>query len=121
MQETLREKINKWGVFWGIVYGLVSLGFYFTPWMIFLLGLASLSTVVALQKILFIDYRWHFIIFGLLLVFATVIVYLKKQGVQKITMADINQHRLFVGTLTITFALTYFALFWLVTFLFPPR
>lgn len=121
MAETFREKISKWGIVWGIIYGLVSLGFYFTPWMLFVLGLASFSTALALQDILFFEYRWHFVIFGLLLAFITVLIYLRKQGVKKITMADITQHRLFVGTFVFAFALTYFVIFWLVTFLFPPK
>ena len=87
MLEALREKINKWGVSWGIVYGLVSLGFYFTPWMLFILGLASFSTAIAFQNILFHEYRWQFVILGLLLAFTTVFIYFKKQGVRKITIA----------------------------------
>jgi len=120
MAETLREKINKWGFLWGMVYGLVSLGFYFTPWMLFVLGLASFSTALAFQDLLFAEYRWRFVILGLLFAFITILIYLKRQGVTKVSMADITQHRLFVGTLVLTFAMTYLVIFWLVTFLFPP-
>lgn len=112
-----REAINKWGVAWGFIYGLVALGFYFTAPMIALLGLASLSTVVALQKILFTGFRWHFALLGLLLTFETVLLYLRKQGVKKLMMADITPHRAYIGTLIITFVATYVTLFFLVALL----
>lgn len=121
--ESLKNKISKWGFFWGIVYGLVALGFYFTPFMLLILGLASFSTAVALQSILFYEYRWHFLILilGMLLVFTTVLIYLRSQGVRKLTIADITRNHLFIGTLATTFIVVYLILFWLVTFIFPPN
>lgn len=114
--DTLREKIKKWGIAWGFIYGLVALGFYFTPLMIVLLGLASLSTAVALQSILFQGFRWHFALLGALLTFETVLLYLWKQGVQKLTIADITPHRAYIGTLVLSFILAYLVLFWIVAF-----
>ena len=84
MLDIFRKKINEWGMVWGIVYGLVALGFYFTPLMIALMGLASISTVAALQTILFRHFRFHFAFLGFLLVFVTVLLYLRKQGVKNI-------------------------------------
>lgn len=110
----LREAINKWGVFWGIIYGLVALGFYFTAPMIALLGLASLSTAAALQTILLKGFRWHFALFGTLLTFETILLYLRKQGVKRLTIADITPHRAYIGTLIVTFVATYVVLFFLV-------
>ena len=109
-----REAINKWGVAWGFIYGLVALGFYFTAPMIALLGLASLSTAAALQTILLAGFRWHFALLGTLLIFETILLYLRKQGVKKLMMADITPHRAYIGTLIITFVATYVTLFLLV-------
>jgi hypothetical protein len=116
-----KDKINKWGVFWGIIYGLVALGFYSTPVMLFILGLASSATAIALQNILFYEYRWHFIILGLLLAFITILIYMRAKGFKKLTIADITQSHFFIGTLTIVFIFLYLILFWLVTFFFPPK
>lgn len=121
MFQKIAIHINKWGVFWGIVYGLVALGFYFTPIAILFLGLASASTVLALQNILFIEFRWHFAILGLLLVFVTALLYLKKKGVSRLSVADISLHSMYVGTLIIAFAATYALLFWLVALLLRTK
>lgn len=112
--DTLREKIRKWGIFWGFIYGLVALGFYFTPLMIAFLGLASLSTAVALQTILLQEYRWHFALLGTLLTFETILLYLRAKGVRHLTMADISPHRVYIGSLIIAFVTTYLVLFFLV-------
>jgi len=109
-----REAINKWGVVWGFIYGLVALGFYFTPLMVAFLGLASLSTAVALQSVLLQGFRWHFALLGALLTFETTLLYLRKQGVQKLTIADVTPHRAYIGSLIVAFVTTYIILFFLV-------
>ena len=116
MLRSIIVHINKWGVVFGFVYALVALGFYFTGPMILLLGLASLSTAVALQRVLFEGFQGHFAILGVLLVFETNILYLKRMGVANLTISSINYHRAFVGALVIMFAVTYLALFLLVSF-----
>ncbi len=114
MINELRDKINKWGIFWGIIYGLVALGFYFTPFMVILLGLASISTAAALQPILFQGFRWHFALLGALLTFETILFYLKRRGVTRLNIADITRNRVYIGTLIISFVATYVILFFLV-------
>ncbi|MBI4119795.1 MAG: hypothetical protein HY456_03050 [Parcubacteria group bacterium] len=112
--ENLREKIDKWGVFWGVIYGLVALGFYFTPFMVILLGLASVSTAAALQAVLFKGFRWHFALLGALLTFETILLYLRRSGVNKLTISEITLHRAYIGTLIMAFVATYVILFLLV-------
>jgi len=111
------EKISRWGIFWGAVYGLVGLGFYFSPLMLVLLGMGSLATAVALQEILFEGYKWHFAIIGLVLVFITSMLYLRSHGVRKLTLVDVKIHRVFIGTMTVAFFATYIVLFVMAMFL----
>jgi len=49
LNEKIEEKrVPRTSIILGIIYGLVSAGFYVTPFMFFLLGLASLSAMIAI-------------------------------------------------------------------------
>jgi len=121
MFKDVSAHINKWGLVWGFVYALVALGFYFTGPMILLLGLASASTAIALQGILLQQFRWHFALLGVLMVFVTILLYMRRHGAQKLTMGDINVHKAYIGSLIVTFAITYSALFLVVAMLLRTR
>lgn len=116
MVQEIRNQLDGWGAFWGVAYALVGLGFYFSPLMLLMLGAASASTFAALQNLLFIRFRWHFMLLGLLLAFITVLFYLHNQGVSKLSVADIKPHRLFIGSLTLAFSLTYLIFFFTAIF-----
>jgi len=85
------------------------------------LGLASASTAIALQGILLQQFRWHFALLGVLMVFVTILLYMRRHGAQKLTMGDINVHKAYIGSLIVTFAITYSALFLVVAMLLRTR
>jgi hypothetical protein len=93
INSTVKNKATKTSVILGIVYGLVAAGFYVTPYMFFLLGLASLSTVASMQDILTKNFGWLFLLLGGLLTLTTIMVYLEIQHVKKLTLAEIKPHR----------------------------
>jgi len=101
------EKNYRASIILGIIYGLVAAGFYITPLMFFLLGLASLSTAVAMQGILIENFGWAFLCLGLLLTLTTVMIYLRRKNVEKLTVAEIKPYRAFIGGITTALLLTY--------------
>lgn len=107
---------DKKAIFLGIIYSLVALGFYFTPFMIFILGLASFSTIAALQTVLFQSFRWHFLLLGVLFVFLTSLFYLRHKELKTLVIADIKSHWAYLGVLIISFISSYLVLFWLAIF-----
>ncbi len=102
-----QKKVSKASIILGIIYGLVAAGFYITPWMFILLGLASLSTAVAMQDILIKNFGWLFICLGLLLTLTTIMIYLRRKNVEKLTLAEIKPYRAFIGGITTTLLITY--------------
>jgi len=104
---TIKRKVSKASIILGLIYGLVAAGFYITPWMFFLLGLASLSTVVALQGILMKNFGWLFVCLGLLLTLVTIMIYLQRKNVKKLTLAEIKPYRAFIGGITIALLISY--------------
>ncbi len=99
--------VHKTSIILGILYGLVAAGFYVTPLMFFLLGLASISSMAAIQIVLIKDFGWLFLLMGILLTFTTILIYLQRQHIQKLTLAEIKPYRAFIGTLTLTLMITY--------------
>ncbi|PIU98327.1 hypothetical protein COS61_01970 [Candidatus Wolfebacteria bacterium CG03_land_8_20_14_0_80_40_12] len=95
------------GIIFGVVYGLVAAGFYITPLAFFLLGLASLSTAIILQNILVKNFGWLFLCLGALLAMVTVIIYLRRKNVEKLTLTEIKPYRAFIGGLTFALLITY--------------
>ncbi len=95
------------GIVLGILFGLVSAGFYVTPAMFLALGIASASTVVALQGVLLKDFGIYFIVLGALLAGTTILIYLRKHHVAKLTMSDIKPYRAFIGGMVSALILTY--------------
>lgn len=91
----------------GIIYGLVAAGFYVTPAIFVLLGMASLSTAVAMQGILIENFGWAFLLLGLLLALTTVMIYLRRKNVEKLTIAEIKPYRAFIEGITIALLITY--------------
>jgi len=104
---TIKRKVSKASIILGIIYGLVAAGFYITPWMFILLGLASLSTAVAMQDILIKNFGWLFVCLGLLLTLVTIMIYLRRKNVEKLTLAEIKPYRAFIGGITIALLITY--------------
>lgn len=102
-----RRKISKVSIILGIIYGLVATGFYITPLMFFLLGLASLSTAIALQGVLIENFGWLFLCLGILLTLTTIMIYLRRKNVEKLTMAEIRPYRAFIGGIIIALFVTY--------------
>ncbi len=102
-----QKKVSKASIILGIIYGLVAAGFYITPWMFILLGLASLSTAVAMQDILIKNFGWLFICLGLLLTLTTIMISLRRKNVEKLTLAEIKPYRAFIGGITTTLLITY--------------
>lgn len=102
-----QKRVSKASIILGIIYGLVAAGFYVTPWMFFLLGLASLSTAVALQGILMKNFGWLFVCLSLLLTLITVMIYLQRKNVKKLTLAEIKPYRAFIGGITTALLITY--------------
>jgi hypothetical protein len=100
-------KISKTSIVLGIIYGLVAAGFYTTPLMFFLLGLASLSTAVSIQSVLVKNFGWFFVLLGILLAFTTVMIYLRQRKVEKLTLLEIRPYRAFIGGIFITLFVTY--------------
>lgn len=105
--EIIDGKSIKTGVIFGIIYGLVAAGFYVTPMMFFLMGLASLSTAIALQRILIENVGWVFVCLGLLLSLTTVMIYLWRKNVRKLTLAEIRPYRVFIGGISVALFATY--------------
>lgn len=99
--------VNKTSVVLGIIYGLIAAGFYITPLMFFLLGLASISSVAAIQGILIKNSGWMFLLLGLLLTMTTILIYLKRKNVKKLTISEIKPYRVFIGSLTLALIITY--------------
>lgn len=99
--------INTTSIVLGMVYGLVAAGFYTTPLMFFLLGLASLSTATALQSVLIKNFGWLFFFMGLLLAMTTVMIYLRRKNVVKLTLAEIKPYRAFIGGMAVALSTTY--------------
>ena len=114
-----RRKISKVSIILGIVYGLVATGFYITPLMFFLLGLASLSTAIALQGILIANFGWLFVFLGLILTITTIMIYLRRKNVEKLTMAEIRPYRAFIGGITLALLFTYAVLITVAFFTLP--
>ncbi len=104
---TIKRKISKASIILGIVYGLVAAGFYVTPYMFFMLGLASISTIAAMQDILTKSFGWLFLLLGALLTLTTIMIYLQAQHVKKLTLAEIKPYRAFIGGITIALLITY--------------
>lgn len=100
-------KMTKTSVILGIIYGLVAAGFYTTPAMVFLLGLASLSTTLALQGILIKGFGWLFLLLGVLLAFVTIVIYLRRKNVEKLTLAEVKPYRAFIGSIIVALITTY--------------
>jgi len=101
-----KKRIPKSSIILGIIYGLISAGFYTTPIMFFLLGLASISIVAAFQRVL-LNFAWLFIFLGILLALTTIMIYLRRKNVQKLTLAEIRLHWAFIGGMVITMVITY--------------
>ena len=101
-----KKRIPKSSIILGIIYGLISAGFYTTPIMFFLLGLASISIVAAFQRVL-LNFAWLFILLGILLALTTIMIYLRRRNVQKLTLAEIRPHWAFIGGMVITMIITY--------------
>ena len=114
-----RRKISKVSIILGIVYGLVATGFYITPLMFFLLGLASLSTAIALQGILIANFGWLFVFLGLILTITTIMIYLRRKKVEKLTIAEIKPYRAFIGGITLALLFTYAVLITVAFFTLP--
>lgn len=104
---TTEKKVSRTSIIFGVIYGLVAAGFYVTPVMFFLLGVASLSTVVAMQSILIQNFGWAFLSLGLLLTLTTVMIYLRRKNVAKLTIAEIRPYRAFIGGITTALLITY--------------
>ncbi len=102
-----KERIHTSSIALGIIYGLVAAGFYVTPLMFFLLGLASLSTAIAMQKILIKDFSWFFLCLGLLFALTTIMIYLRRKNVEKLTLAEIRPYRAFIGGISVALVITY--------------
>jgi hypothetical protein len=116
---TIKRKVSKAGIILGIIYGLVATGFYITPWMFILLGLASLSTAVAMQDILIKNFGWLFVCLGLLLTLVTIMIYLRRKNVEKLTLAEIKPYRAFIGGITTALLITYAILATMALFTLP--
>lgn len=101
------NKINTTGIVLGIAYGLVATGFYTTPLMFFLLGSASLSTVTALQSVFIENFGWLFFFLGLLLAITTIMIYLRRKNVVRLTLAEIKPYRAFIGGMAVALLATY--------------
>lgn len=112
------QKVHKTGIVLGIIYGLVAAGFYTTPLMVFLLGMASLSTAVALQRVLIKNFGWLFLCLGILLGIVTIMIYLRRKNVEKLTLSEIKPYRAFIGALTISLIVSYAIIITLVLFNF---
>ncbi len=104
---TTEKKVSRASIIFGVIYGLVAAGFYVTPVMFFLLGLASLSTTIAMQSILIQNFGWAFLCLGLLLALTTVMIYLRRKNVAKLTIAEIRPYRAFIGGITTALLITY--------------
>lgn len=111
-----QKKVSKTSIILGIIYGLVAAGFYITPWMFFLLGLASLSTVAALQGILIKNFGWLFVCLSILLTLTTIMIYLRRKNVEKLTLAEIKPYRAFIGGIITALLITYAVLITLTLF-----
>ena len=103
----MNDSTRRTSIILGIVYGLVAAGFYVTPAMFFLLGAASLSTAMAMQGILIEKFGWAFVCLGLLLALTTVMIYLRRKNVTKLTMAEIRPYRAFIGGISAALLITY--------------
>ena len=102
-----KTSTHKTSIVLGIIYGLVAAGFYVTPWMFFLLGLASLSSIAAMQIVLIRELGWLFLSMGALLTLTTILIYLQRQHIQKLTLGEVKPYRAFIGTITLTLVITY--------------
>ena len=71
------------------------------------MGAASLSTAVAMQGILIENFGWAFVCLGLLLALTTVMIYLRRKNVAKLTIAEIKPYRAFIGGITTALLITY--------------
>lgn len=107
LNTTEKRKVSRISIILGIIYGLISAGFYVTPFMFFLLGLASLSTIVAMQKILIKDFGWLFLLLGVILALTTIMIYLQRKNVEKLTLAEIKPYRAFIGGMVMAMTITY--------------
>jgi hypothetical protein len=103
----VNKKTHKISIILGVIYGLVAAGFYITPYMFLLLGMASLSTAVAMQGILIKNYGWLFLFLGVVLAITTIMIYLRRQHVEKLSLAEIKPYRAFIGGLTLALIITY--------------
>jgi hypothetical protein len=101
------NKSCRTSIIFGVIYGFVAAGFYVTPIMLLLLGTASLSTAVAMQGILIKNLGWAFVSLGLLLALITVMIYLRRKNVKKLTMAEIKPYRAFIGGISTALLVTY--------------
>jgi len=99
--------IHKISVIFGVIYGLVAAGFYVTPLMFFLLGLASISTAASMQQILIKNFGWLFFVLGLLLALTTIMIYLWRKNVVKLTLSEVRPYRAFIGGISIALVITY--------------
>lgn len=112
-----QKKINRASIILGIIYGLVATGFYITPLMFFLLGVASLSTAIAMQGVLIENFGWLFLCLGILLTLTTIMIYLRRKNVEKLTLAEIRPYRAFIGGITVTLFITYAVLITIALFI----
>lgn len=103
----MKRGIHKISIVLGVIYGLVAAGFYVTPLMFFLLGLASISTAASMQQILIKSSGWLFFVLGLLLGLTTTMIYLWRKNVAKLTLSEIRPYRAFIGGISIALFITY--------------
>ena len=103
----MNRGIHKISIVFGVIYGLVAAGFYVTPLMFFLMGLASISTAASTQRQLMHDYGWLFFALGLLLALTTTMIYLRRKNVERLTLAEVRPYRAFIGGISIALLLTY--------------
>ena len=53
------------------------------------------------------DYGWLFFAVGLLLVLTTIMIYLRRKNVERLTLAEIRPYRAFIGGISVTLVITY--------------
>ncbi len=102
----------------GIIFGLISAGFYVTPFMFFIMGAASLSVLTALQGILFKQFGFYFMLLGILLAMTAILIYLRNKGVKKLTLAAVKPYHAYIGGLMLAMFITYAVLATLALFNF---
>ncbi len=60
-----------------------------------------------MQKILIKDFGWLFLLLGVILTLTTIMIYLQRKNVEKLTLAEIKPYRAFIGGMVMAMTITY--------------